>query len=151
MSLAGEDDLTGVLGGSRVRLFEVSDSSGLALAQLKLSGGTAESGGAIFSNAASISKDGCVLERNSASDGNGGAVWAKGGELTIVGVGFVGNSASGNAGAVWASEVGLVVQGGTRFESNTAATKGGGLYFDVTEEATEATSGAAVSTCSVLR
>lgn len=144
LSIAGEDALAEVQGGSQVRLFDVSPSGGLALAQLKLSGGTAESGGAIFSSAASVSIYGCLFEGNVASNGDGGAVSAKGGELTIVGGEFVGNSATRNGGAVWASEAGLVVREGTRFERNTAA-EGGGLFCDVAENATEVASGAAPS------
>lgn len=143
LSITGEDDLAEVRGGSQVRLFQVSDSGGLALTRLRLSGGSATSGGAVFASAANTTIDGCVFEDNEASGGNGGAVNAKGGSLTIVGGEFVGNSATGNGGAVWgASETGLVVRGGTRFESNTAAGKGGGLYCDVSADAPGAGPGA---------
>lgn len=127
LSIVGEDALAEVQGGAQVRLFDVSGSGGLALTQLKLYGGTAERGGAIFSSAANISIDSCVLEGNVASNGDGGSVWVKGGELTIVGGEFFGNIATRNGGAVWASEVGLVVRGGTRFEENQALLEGGGL------------------------
>ena len=145
LSIKGEGDLAEVKGGGAGRLFDVSESGGLELSQLKLSGGTADSGGAIYSSTANVSIEGCVFEGNAASDGNGGAVWASGGELTIVGGEFVGNSATGNGGAVWASEAGLVVQG-TVFESNTAEAEGGGLFCDVAENATDATAG--VVSCS---
>ncbi len=143
LSITGEDDLAEVRGGSQVRLFQVSASGGLALTRLRLSGGSAASGGAIFASEANTTVDGCVFEDNQASAGNGGAVNAKGGSLTIVGGEFVGNSATGNGGAVWgASETGLVVRGGTRFEGNTAEDKGGGLYCDVSADAPEAGPGA---------
>ena len=145
LSIKGEGDLAEVKGGGAGRLFDVSESGGLELSQLKLSGGAAENGGAIYSTAANVSIDSCVFEGNVASNGNGGAVWSKGGNLTIVGGEFVGNSAggeeTGNGGAVWASEGRLVVQG-TMFDSNTAAAKGGGVFCDVAENATDAASGA---------
>eukprot|EP00752_Nemacystus_decipiens_P006743 g6060.t1 len=138
--ITGEDSLAEVSGGALVRLFDVSESAGLSLLQLKLSGGTAENGGAIYSNEASISIDSCMFEGNVASGENGGAVWARGGELEIVGGSFVGNFAAGNGGAVWASEAELVVDG-TVFESNTAEAEGGAVFCDVAEDATDAASG----------
>lgn len=143
LSITGEGDLAEVKGGGAGRLFDVSESGGLTLSQLKLSGGTAVSGGAIYSSAASIFIDSCVFEGNIASDGNGGAVWARGGELTIVGGEFVGNSAggedTGNGGAVWASDVeedatdpasGAVSCSfsGVVFTFNSAEESGGAVY-----------------------
>lgn len=146
LNIVGEDARAEVQGGSRIRLFDISAAGGLSLTQLKLSNGTAESGGAIFSSAANVSIDSCVFEGNVASDGDGGAVWAKGGELTIVGGEFFGNRASRNGGAVWASEAGLVVRGGTRLEENQAGRDGGGLYF---EGASENSTSPAVASCSL--
>ena len=139
LSIEGEDDLAEVQ-GSEVRLFQVS-GGGLALTKLKLTGGVAESGGAILaSSAVNVSIVDCVFEGNVASDDNGAAVKSTGGPLTIIGGEFVGNSANGSGGAVWvSSDAGVVVRSGTRFENNTATWgKGGGLYCDVAEDSAEA-------------
>lgn len=144
LSITGEDRLAEVKGGSQVRLFTVASSAGLALTNLRLSGGAAASGGAIHATAATVTLDGCVFEENEATSGDGGAVWAAGGELTIVSGEFLGNTADGNGGAVLAVDDTVVIQGGTRFEENRA-TGGGGLYCGGAENST---SGAAAS-CSL--
>ncbi|CAN0066944.1 unnamed protein product [Ectocarpus sp. 4 AP-2014] len=127
LSITGEDVSAEVLGGGQTQMFYVSSSGGLTLTDLKLSGGSAASGGAIESSMASVTLDTCVFSGNVATAGDGGAVRADGGDLTIIGGEFSGNSASGNGGAVLAADAGLVIRNGTRFEGNTGV-EGGGLY-----------------------
>ncbi|CAN0284579.1 unnamed protein product, partial [Scytosiphon promiscuus] len=81
-------------------MFEVSEAGSLSLSELKLSGGRAEEGGAIYSSSANVTLESCMFEGNVAFAGNGGAVWAKGGTLTIVGGHFANNNATGKGGAV---------------------------------------------------
>lgn len=129
LSITGEDELAEVQGGElSTRLFDVSAGGGLYLTRLRLLGGTAENGGAVYSSMASLTLDSCRFERNSARNGGGGAVWAEGGEVTIAAGEFVGNSASlGVGGAVHATGTILTVRNGTRFEDNKSA-QGGALY-----------------------
>ncbi len=119
LSIAGEDELAEVQGGSQTRLFDVSPSGGLSLTQLKLSGGSAENGGAIYSSNGTVTLDDCVFDGNAATAGAGGAVWAEGGDLTIIGGEISGNSASENGGAVQALDTAVVIQGGI-FQNNTS-------------------------------
>ncbi|CAB1103690.1 unnamed protein product [Ectocarpus sp. CCAP 1310/34] len=127
LSITGEDGSAEVLGGGQTQMFYVSSSGGLTLTDLRLSGGSAASGGAIESSMASVTLDTCIFSSNVATAGDGGAVRADGGDLTIIGGEFSGNSASGNGGAVLAADAGLVIRNGTRFEGNTGV-EGGGLY-----------------------
>eukprot|EP00903_Cladosiphon_okamuranus_P012164 g11411.t1 len=136
LSITGEDSLAEVRGGLQIRLFNVASSGGLALTRLRVSGGTAVSGGAVHATSATVSLDGCVFEENDATAGDGGAVWAEGGELTIVGGEFLGNTADGNGGAVLAVDAAVVIQDGTRFEENRATQEGGGLYCGGVENST---------------
>lgn len=136
LSITGEDALAEVQGGSQIRLFNVSPSGGLELKHLKLSGGSAHSGGAIHATSATVSLDGCVLDGNDATAGDGGAVWAQGGELTVVGGEFSDNSASSRGGAVLAVDAKVVIQEGTLFEENRATLEGGGLFCGGAENST---------------
>ncbi|CAN0513056.1 unnamed protein product, partial [Scytosiphon promiscuus] len=128
LTLTGGDDLAQVHGdGSQTngtRLFEVSQGGGLTLTRLKLSGGSAEDGGAIYSRSANLTLDTCVVEGNVATDGNGGAVLADGGTVTIVGGEFLANNATRYGGAVHADSSLMEVRGGSRFEGNAGV--GGG-------------------------
>ncbi|CAM9194141.1 unnamed protein product [Ectocarpus fasciculatus] len=135
LSITGENDTAGVQGRGQTRLFGVSLAGGLTLTNLKLSGGSAASGGAIQSSMAAVTLNGCVFDGNVATDGDGGAVRVEGGELTIVGGEFSGNSASGNGGAVLATDAAVVIENGTRFEGNSAI-EGGGLYCGGSENET---------------
>lgn len=129
LSITGEDQLAEVRGGSETRMFEVSPSGSLTLTQLKLTGGTASSGGAIHSSMATVTLENCVFEGNVAASLDGGAVWAEGGEMTIIKGEFSGNSATANGGAVAVVDEGLlVIQDGTRFRENYARLSGGALY-----------------------
>eukprot|EP00903_Cladosiphon_okamuranus_P012166 g11413.t1 len=138
LSITGEDALAEVQGGSQIRLFNISPSGGLELKHLKLSGGSAPSGGAIHATSATVSLEGCVLDGNDATAGDGGAVWAQGGELTIVGGEFSDNTAlnSGRGGAVFVVDAKVVIQEGTLFEENRATLEGGGLYCGGAENST---------------
>ena len=131
LSVTGEDDLAEVLADTSVingtRLFEVSPGAGLTLSQLKVSGGTAAEGGAIFSSSGFVTLDSCVLEGNVANEGNGGALIARGGNVTIAGAEFLGNSATSYGGAVHITDGWLEVQVGSRFEENEASI-GGALF-----------------------
>ena len=128
LSVTGENAEAEVYGGdTQTRLFEVSQGGGLVLSRLKLSGGSASGGGAIYSKSAGLALDNCVFDGNAATEGNGGAVWADGGNVTIVGGEFLDNSATRYGGAVHSVDGNLVVRGGSRFEGNTAI--GGGALF----------------------
>ncbi len=144
LSITGEDELAEVRGGGLTRLFDVSPSGGLSLTQLKLSGGSAASGGAIYSSGAAVTLDGCVFDGNGATAGDGGAVWAEGGDLTIIGGEFSGNTASGNGGAVLALDAAVMIQDSTRFEGNKAI-EGGALFCGGIENSTTA----ATASCSL--
>eukprot|EP00903_Cladosiphon_okamuranus_P020453 g18773.t1 len=139
LSITAQDPaLAEVRGGPQTRLFDVSSSGGLTLANLTLSGGSGDSGGAIRAISATVTLDSCVFEGNVATAGDGGAVWADGGELTMLGGGFSGNNASGSGGAMRAVDVALVVRGGTVFEENRATREGGALYCGGGENSTRA-------------
>ncbi|CAM9610954.1 unnamed protein product, partial [Laminaria digitata] len=96
---------------------------------LRLSGGAAGSGGAIYSYSAALTLDSCKFHDNVATHGDGGAVWADGGNVTIIGGEFLDNIASGCGGAVAATGANnsLVVQKGSMFEGNKALL-GGALF-----------------------
>ncbi|CAN0393527.1 unnamed protein product, partial [Laminaria digitata] len=98
----------------------------LTLTQLKLSGGTAGSGGAMLSDSAALTLNGCVFDDNVATDGDGGAVRADGGNVTILGGGFLGNNASQYGGAVRAAGASSNVTDSV-FDGNTAQLSGGAL------------------------
>ncbi|CAN0165143.1 unnamed protein product, partial [Laminaria digitata] len=86
LSVTGEGDLAEVYsGGAKTHFFDVSQGGGLTLTGLKLSGGSAGSGGAVYSKDTNLTLKNCVFDSNTATDGNGGAVWADGGVVTIVG------------------------------------------------------------------
>lgn len=142
--ITGEDNLAEAQGGLVTRIFDVSPGAGLALTQLKLSAGVAQSGGAIRSDAATLTLDSCVFDTNYAVNGSGGAVWVDGGEVTIIGGEFLGNIATGVGGAVFAMDATLVVEEGTLLEGNTAV-EGGALYCGGAEVALNASS----ASCSV--
>ncbi|CAN0561275.1 unnamed protein product, partial [Laminaria digitata] len=134
LSVTGEGDFAEVHGGGfQTRLFEVSGGGSLVLTRLKLSGGSAERGGAIHSQSATLTLNNCTLDGNVATDGNGGAVWADGGNVTIVGGEFLANYATGYGGAVYAVEGRLVIQGGSSLQDNKAIV--GGAIFCGAEEA----------------
>ncbi|CAN0479001.1 unnamed protein product, partial [Laminaria digitata] len=104
LSVTGEGDLAEVYsGGAKTRFFDVSQGGGLTLTGLKLSGGSAESGGAVYSKYTNLTLKNCVFDGNTATDGNGGAIWADGGVVTIVGGQFLGNNATRYGGASQAS------------------------------------------------
>lgn len=131
LSVTGADDVAEVRGGGSLtngtRLFEVHQGGGLTLTGLKLSGGTAEDGGAIHSLLANLTLKNCVFDGNFATKGSGGAVWADRGAVTIIGGEFLGNNATRYGGAVHAANSVLGVRGGARFTGNTAV--GGGALF----------------------
>lgn len=130
LSVKGDNTVAEVEGASQTRLFEVSPGGSLNLTQLRLSGGSAENGGAIYSDEATLTLSNCTLTGNTATLGDGGAVWADGGSITIVGGEFSGNRADQNGGAVLATDATLVVKDGSRFENNKAV-EGGALYCGV--------------------
>ena len=113
-------------GNSQTRLFEVSPGAKLTLSELKLAEGSEVKGGAILSNG-SLTLDTCEFVENVATSGNGGAVWAGGGDVTISGVEFSGNSAAIFGGAVFTMGAELVIHDGTRFDGNQAE-EGGAVY-----------------------
>ena len=136
LSVTGEDSLAEVHAASsqanRTRLFEVAQGGGLTLTQLKLSGGSADGGGAVYSRSATPTLDNCVFDSNLATNGSGGAVWADGGNVTIVGGEFMDNRATRYGGAVHAVDGKLLVTGGSHFEGNKAGA--GGALFCGAEE-----------------
>ena len=141
LSITGEDTQAEVLGVSHTRLFEVSPGGELVLTQLRLSGGTADDGGAIYSNLSALVLDSCTFHGNVATKGNGGGVWAEGGTVSILGGEFSGNKATGYGGAVAAVGAGqsLVAEGRSMFKGNTASV-GGALYCSGVAGSSPATS-----------
>lgn len=135
LSVTGEEGgvLAEVHGGNRTRLFEVFPGGGLTVTGLKLSGGSAGDGGAVYSHYANLVFDSCIFESNIATDGGGGAVWAKRGNVTIVGGEFLGNNATRYGGAVDVIDGGLQIQGGSRFEGNLANVGGGSIFCGLGE------------------
>ena len=112
-------------GDSQTRLFEVSPGAQLTLIKLKLAEGSALHGGAILSSG-SLMLDTCEFAGNVATT-DGGAVWARDGNVTISGVEFSGNSAAGFGGAVFTLGAELVIDDGALFDGNQAE-KGGAVY-----------------------
>lgn len=147
LSIIGETDTAGVQGVGQIRMFGVSPAGDLTLTNLKLSGGSAASGGVIHSSMAAVTLNSCAFDDNIATDGDGGAVWVEGGELMIVGGEFSGNSASGNGGAVLATDAAVAIENGTRFEGNSAI-EGGGLFCGGSENVTLLSAGDGAS-CSL--
>ncbi|CAN0135472.1 unnamed protein product, partial [Laminaria digitata] len=94
--------------------------------------GSGSGGGAILSRSANLTLDNCTFDGNLATDGNGGAVWAAGGNVTIVGGEFLANTATNYGGALYADGCRLVVEGGSRFQGNTAIV-GGALFCGLGE------------------
>ena len=131
LSVTGDDVQAEVHGSASrtvgTRLFEVSPGGSLTLSRLKITGGFAEGGGAVYSQYANLTLDNCIFDGNVATDGSGGAVWADGGNLTVVGGEFLANNASRYGGAVHAVDGTLVIQGGTKFDGNSAI--GGGAVY----------------------
>lgn len=109
------------------RLFEVSPGGSLTLTRLKITGGSAEGGGAIYSQSANLALDNSIFDGNVATDGGGGAVWADGGNVRVVGGEFSANNATRYGGAVHAVDGKLVVRGGSKFKDNSAI--GGGAVY----------------------
>ena len=95
-------------------------------------------GGGVESAGASTTLDGVTMTDNSipaatAAPGNGGAVHAGGGTLTVLTGIYTGNEAT-EGGAIWANGV-LDVSGGTTIQNNTgrgamASNGGGGIYVE---------------------
>ncbi|CAM9217775.1 unnamed protein product, partial [Laminaria digitata] len=139
LSVTGADTEAEAYASGVTRLFEVARGGGLTLTGMKLSGGSAEEGGAISSSQANLTMDNCTVEGNVATTGNGGAVWANGGNLTIVGGQFLSNIATRYGGAVLTIDATLVVQSGASFHDNEAIV--GSALFCEGSEAAEITSG----------
>ena len=141
LSITGEDDLAEAHGdvakNSGTRLFEASAGGGLILTQMKMSGGSADEGGAISSYLATVTIVSCVFDGNFATDGNGGEVLANGGNLTITGGEFLGNNATRYGGAAYVTDGWLQVEGRARFERNNASA-GGALFCSSTSAASAA-------------
>lgn len=137
LSITGGDQQAEAQGALVSRLFDVSSGGGLTLTGLKLSGGSAENGGAIRSYGA-LTLDSCVFYQNLAT-GDGGAVWVTQGELTIVGGEFSENTANQFGGAVFSIDGDLTIQEDTAFEGNRAA-EGGAVYCGGTDSAADAAS-----------
>ena len=140
LSVTGEDDLAEAHAeGAQTngtRLFEVAQGGGLSLTRLKLSGASAEDGGAIHAFSANLTLDNCTFDGNIATDGNGGAVWAKGGNVAIIGGEFSANHATTYGGAVHSIDASLFEVQGSRFEGNTAIA-GGALFCGLGEVGSE--------------
>ena len=99
-----------------------------------LSGNTAESGGAIYydgDGAVTISGS-ANISSNSATNGNGGAIYATAGTITLTSGNIVKNSATGNGGAIYTGNGAVVVDGGTIGGDNNANTaiNGSAIFVD---------------------
>lgn len=134
LSVTGEDDSAEVYASSVTSLFEVGTGGALTLTGLKLSGGSAQEGGAISSSRADVMLLNCTFQGNVATVGNGGAVSATGGNVTIVGGEFSNNTAARYGGAVFTNTGSLAVEGGASFENNEAI-QGSALFCGGAEAA----------------
>lgn len=127
LSVSGEDATAEAVGAVDTRVFDVVPGGWLEIIGLRLSGGTSSQGGAIRSTLATLTLDNCVLQGNRAPEGDGGAVWVEGGDITVIGGQFLDNMASLRGGAIIAIDADLTVQDGATFESNIAS-EGGAIY-----------------------
>lgn len=145
LSLSGQDDTAAVVGAATgSRLFSVSAGGGLQITGLTLRGGTGTEGGAIRSSGA-VTLEGCVLDGNEATSGDGGGVWADGGSVDIMGGEFLDNVASKRGGAVRVVNTTLSVSDGAVFENNKAEEGGAIFGLGAPENTTAEGSGRAIT------
>lgn len=136
LTVTGEDGAQAV-GAEDIRMFNVLAQGGLSISNVVLLGGSTNQGGAIFSNSATVTLEGCLVLNNSATD-CGGAIWASGGELTIVGGKFYNNVARNEGGAVYAIDAKLTIEEDAHFDYNRAM-KGGAIHCEGSDLSTSAT------------
>ncbi len=102
-----------------------------------ITGNTAKEGGAIYANATatiSISETENVTVKpavtgNTATTGNGGAIYVNGGSVSVSGGSISGNKAeNGQGGAVYSSNASITVSGTAEVNNNNTAKEGGAVY-----------------------
>ena len=89
-----------------------------------LQGNAAENGGAIYydGDGSIIIENNANITTNSATNGNGGAIYATAGTVTLTSGSIIKNSASGNGGAIYNGNGAVVVDGGIIGGTNNANT-----------------------------
>ena len=78
-------------------------------------------------NSASFATDNAIIQNNT-SAGNGGAIYAKSGTVTMNDSVFTGNSSGGDGGAMYVTDDSTVELLNVDFKDNTAAGNGGAIY-----------------------
>ena len=88
-----------------------------------------EDGSVVYleNNSASFATDNAVLTNNS-SDGDGGAIYAKSGTVTMNNSTLSNNKAGGDGGAMYVTDDSTVELTNTDFKNNTSNGKGGAIY-----------------------
>lgn len=120
------------------RMFQVKAGGSLEIFSLRLTGGTEQEGGAIYSIWSNVKLVNCEVDHNASNEGSGGAVFVAEGELEIVGGKFHNNSAlrdseDNGGGAVYTRNSNLTVVGNTHFQTNSAR-RGGAIYCAKTQD-----------------
>ena len=133
-----DDATSAVLNAKKMsRIFKVKEGKTLTLENLKLTGGKADGGGAIFARDASeIKIENCIITGNEAGT-NGGGLNVEGTPTTITNCTFTGNTAK-NGGGIYIMETStrrpvVTISGGTiggteTDKANKATGNGGGIY-----------------------
>ena len=114
-----------ISGADAYRIFEVGAAGDLTIANLAITRGSADSGGAIAVNSGSVTITDSTLSNNSA-DQDGGAIAVNSGVMSITDSTLSNNSAGRDGGAV-ASSLSVAIISGSSISSNSASQNGGGV------------------------
>jgi hypothetical protein len=129
----GPDKLT-VSGNNNAGIFYVDTPAGtpVTVSGLKLTGGTADNGGAILSKYAELTVVNAVVSGNTATSIGGGGIVSDRGSLTVRSSTVSGNSSDTNGGGIYGfqptSPTGLTIESST-ITGNRADSFGGGVQF----------------------
>lgn len=111
------------------RLFDVQSGASLTLSQISLQNGSGANGGAVYVRSSGTLITRGALFMNNRAPGpteNGGAIYAREGQVSLINTTFLSNTAGSGGGAVLASSGNLHVDN-SRFLANTGRV-GGALY-----------------------
>ncbi|MEZ4771961.1 MAG: choice-of-anchor Q domain-containing protein [Bacteroidia bacterium] len=136
LTIVGNDSSQTMISGNNLsRIFSISNAGTVILKNLKLTDGNAAgNGGAMMIDNSSVQLISCVVT-NSMATVSGGGIFLMGGELTVNGSSFWGNTAGGNAaseggGAIANAAGNLTIKNGTTVNNNVAngaSGSGGGI------------------------
>lgn len=134
LTIIGESAESTFVVGSQDRVFDVQAGSSLELVDLAVRGGNVQGNGGGIRNAGDLSLSRVAVLGNRATGGDGGGIYSNG-QNSSVGVArsaVTGNNASGVGGGIAAGV--LIVVTDSTISTNSAGTKGGGLYtYDLAE------------------